>query len=191
MTRARALLLALLLAGSSSAAGEAALTAGVFDPPRPAPEFALRGSNGAELRLSQFRGKVVVLAFGFTSCPEVCPTTLATLARARAKLGARSRDLQVLYVTVDPERDDSERMRSYLAGFDRSFLGATGSEAQLAAVRRDYGVAADKKVVDGQASFAHSTSTYLIGRDGSLRAMMPYGHPADDYAHDVAILLER
>jgi protein SCO1/2 len=176
---------------SAAPAGAAApeLRAGVFDPPRPAPEFALDGSNGAELRLSRFAGKVVLLAFGFTSCPEVCPTTLSTLARARKKLGARAGDVQVVYVTVDPARDSASRMREYLAGFDASFLGGTGSEDRLAAVRRDYGVTAERRGSGADYSFAHSSFTYLIDRRGSLRALMPYGHSAEDYAHDVAILL--
>ena len=87
---------------------------------------------------------MVALAFGFTSCPEVCPTTLAVLAQARKKLGAKASELQVVYVTVDPERDDAARMKQYLAGFDPSFVGGTGTDAQLAAVRREFGVQADQ-----------------------------------------------
>jgi protein SCO1/2 len=188
---ARACALALsLLAAAPAAVAAPELRAGVFEPPRPAPDFALDGSNGAELRLSQFAGKVVLLAFGFTSCPEVCPTTLATLAQARKKLGARAGQVQVVYVTVDPARDSAARMREYLAGFDSTFLGGTGSEERLAAVRKDYGVTADKRGSGADYSFAHSSFTYLIDRRGSLRALMPYGHSAEDYAHDVAILLE-
>ncbi len=185
----RALLLALCLV--AAAEGET-LKAGVFDPPRAAPDFALRGSNGKELRLATYKGKVVILAFGFTSCPEVCPTTLATLAETRKKLGAQAADTQIVYVTVDPERDDAARMSKYLAGFDETFVGGTGSEAQLAAVRADYGITASKKPsADGSYSVAHSSYTYLIDRAGTLRALMPYGQSADDYAHDVRILLAR
>jgi len=174
----------------AGASGADALRAGVFDPPRPAPDFALAGSNGAPLRLSAYRGKVVVLAFGFTSCPEVCPTTLATLASARQQLPAeQARDVQVVYVTVDPERDDAARMKSYLAGFDPSFVGGTGSEEALAAVRGDYGISATRRASADGYGYSHSSFTYLIDRAGSLRALMPYGHPADDYAHDLAILL--
>ena len=84
-------------------------------PPRQAPEFSLQGSDGRELNLSRYRGKVVLLGFGFTSCPSVCPTTLATLAQARRKLGAAAADVQIVYITVDPERDNAERMKEYLA----------------------------------------------------------------------------
>jgi protein SCO1 len=180
-----------LAAASARGEGDARLRAGEFEPPRAAPDFALAGSNGGELRLSQFKGKVVVLAFGFTSCPEVCPTTLATLAEARKKLGERAADVQVVYVTVDPGRDDPARMKSYLAGFDPSFVGGSGSETALAAVRKDYGVSAERKGAGESYSYSHSSYTYLIDRAGSLRALMPYGHSADDYAHDVAILLAK
>jgi protein SCO1/2 len=181
--RALALALALLAASDST------LRAGVFDPPRAAPDFALRSSNGGELRLSRYRGKVVLLAFGFTSCPEVCPTTLATLAAARKKLGAEAKDVQVVYVTVDPERDDAARMKKYLAGFDPAFVGGTGTEEQLAAVRKSFGITATRKPSGDSYSYSHSSYVYLIDRQGQLRALMPYGQAADDYVHDLRILL--
>jgi protein SCO1/2 len=181
----------LLLALFLLAADDAALRAGSFDPPRVAPDFSLRGSDGAELKLSHYRGKVVILGFGFSSCPEVCPTTLATLAQARKKLGAQAREVQVVYVTVDPERDDAERLRSYLTAFDPTFIGGTGTPEQLEAVRRDYGIAATRTTLGSSYAFSHSSFTYLIDREGKLRALMPYGHAPGDYAHDVKILLER
>ena len=181
----------LLLAAGLVAADGASLRAGVFDPPRVAPDFALRGSDGAELALRHYRGKVIVLQFGFTSCPKVCPTTLASLAEARRKLGAQASALQVVYVTVDPERDDVGRLQKYLAGFDPSFVGGTGTEDQLEAVRRDYGVAAARISSDADYTFSHSSYTYLIDREGRLRALMPYGQPSDDYVHDVKVLLEQ
>lgn len=184
-----ALLPLLLLAGAARAADDAGLRAGVFSPPRPAPDFSLRGSDGAELKLSRYRGKVVVLEFGFTSCPDVCPTTLAALAAAREKLGAKGSELQVVYVTVDPERDDPARLREYLARFDATFIGATGTAEELAAVRREYGIAATRNTSEAGTTFSHSSYTYLIDREGSLRALMPYGHAADDYVHDVERLL--
>ena len=189
---ALAALLALpVLAAAAEAPEGPGLKAGVFSPPRAAPEFALRGSDGTELKLSRYRGKVVILEFGFTSCPDVCPTTLAALAQVRKKLGAEGDQLQVVYVTVDPERDDAERLRTYLAAFDPSFVGATGSAKQLAAVRQEYGIAASKHASATGYTFSHSSYTYLIDREGNLRALMPYGQTADDYVHDVKILLEQ
>lgn len=180
----------LLLAADPADAGDADLRAGAFTPPRPAPAFSLRGSDGAPLDLDRYRGKVVVLAFGFTSCSSVCPVTLATLAQARRKLGADADDFQVVYVTVDPERDDAARMREYLAKFDPSFVGGTGSEEELAAVRNEYGILASKLETGSGYTVAHASYTYLIDREGRLRALVPYGSSADDYAHDLGILLQ-
>jgi protein SCO1 len=181
----------LFLAAAVSAADDSSLRAGVFSPPRAAPDFSLQGSDGAELQLSRYRGKVVILAFGFTSCPDVCPTTLATLAGTRKKLGAQANQLQVIYITVDPETDNPERMRKYLGSFDPTFVGGSGTAEQLAAVRQDYGIAVTQKVVGTSSTFSHSSYTYLIDRNGRLRALMPYGQSSDDYVHDVKILLNQ
>ena len=174
---------------SALAADKPTLKAGVFEPPREAPGFTLQASNGGEVTLADHSGKVVLLGFGFTSCPEVCPTTLAVLAQARKRLGEQGNQVQVVYVTVDPERDDANRMRAYLRGFDPTFIGATGKPEQLAAVRKDYGVMAERKNIGNSYSMAHSSSVYLIDRNGLLRAMMPYGRLPDDYVHDVRALL--
>jgi protein SCO1 len=189
--RRSTILLALLHAGLPTGAAEAAeLKAGIFEPARPAPGFSLPASDGSDLNLERFRDKVVVLGFGFTSCPDVCPVTLAILAQARRKLGELADDLQVVYITVDPERDDAEQMRKYLAAFDPTFIGGTGTDEQLAAVREEYGIIAKKQVEGDNYTFAHSSYTYLIDRDGKLRALMTYGHSAEDFAHDIRILLQ-
>ncbi|MBL8268465.1 SCO family protein [Steroidobacter sp.] len=187
--RARLAALLMALAASMSAVAADALKSGVFEPPRAAPELSLQASKGGQLSLADYRGKVVLLGFGFTSCPEVCPTTLATLAQARKKLGAQGEQVQVVYVTVDPERDSADRMRAYLGGFDPSFIGGTGTPAQLATTRKNYGVMAEKKPIGNSYSVAHSSSVYLIDRKGLLRGMMPYGRLPDDYVHDVRALL--
>jgi protein SCO1 len=167
-----------------------AFKAGMFDPPREAPDFRLQSSAGHELTMSQYRGKVVLLAFGFTSCTEVCPTTLNTFAVAHRKLGAAAADVQVVYITVDPGRDVPARLAKYLASFDHSFVGGTGTEAELAAVRRNYGISAEKKVIGDDYTYAHSSFAYLIDRHGRIRGLMPYGHSPDDYVNDLTILLK-
>ena len=166
------------------------LKAGVFNPPAPAPGFALRGSDGsADVGPARFKGKVLLMSFGFTQCPAVCPTTLATLAQARKDLGAAAAGVQVLFVTVDPERDDAARLKAYLAAFDDSFVGATGGADALAAVRRHYGVTASKMAMGQGYGVDHTSSVYVIDRQGRLRAMMPYGRSAKDYVHDLRVLL--
>jgi protein SCO1/2 len=189
LARAAVVALACALAAMAAAQGPK-LKAGVFDPPREAPDFMLQGSDGRDLTLSRYRGRVVVLGFGYTSCPDVCPTTLSTLAQARRQLGAAGADVQVLYVTVDPGRDGRERMKKYVGAFDPTFIGATGSAPQLAAVRKSYGVQAEKKGTGDSYVVAHSSYTYLIDRQGRLRALMPYGRPPADYVHDITLLLK-
>jgi protein SCO1 len=184
-----AALVSVAAAGAPAAHAEQ-LRAGVFSPARMAPDFKLNGSDGSEVTLARYRGKIAIVVFGFTACPTVCPTTLRTLAEARKQLGADAAQLQIVYITVDPERDDVERMRAYLASFDPTFVGATGTAAALEAVRREYGIFANRESTGESYSFSHSSYTYLVDRDGRLRALMPYGQKPEDYVHDIRILLE-
>ncbi|HYC55262.1 MAG TPA: SCO family protein [Candidatus Binatia bacterium] len=189
---AAALLPALLVAALPLRATAAELKAGTFAPARQAPDFTLRGSDGTDLTLQRYRGKVVILFFGFTNCPAVCPTTLSTLAKARKQLTPQeAAQVQVVYITVDPERDSQARLKEYLAGFDATFVGGTGSEEQLSAVRKEYGIMATREAVGTSYAYNHSASTYLIDCDGKLLALMPYGQPPDDYVHDLRILLQK
>jgi protein SCO1/2 len=178
---------------NAHAADTLGLKAGVFDPPRMAPDFTVRGSDGKELKLSQYRGKLVLLEFGYTSCVDVCPVSLAMLADARKQLGAHATQLQVIYVTVDPERDTPERMKNYLRAFDPSFIGATGTPQQMERVRRDYGITATKKMIEGSKTdyvVGHSSYLYFVDRKGNLRALLPFGRTAADVVHDATLLLK-
>jgi protein SCO1 len=193
MTRALFGLMILLLALPALATDQAALKSGVFDPPRAAPDFNLPASTGGEFKLASQRGKIVVLGFGFSHCPDVCPVTLAVLAQARKQLGELAGQMQVVYVTVDPERDTPERLREYLTLFDKSFIGVTGVPEKLKSLREAYGILAaraeNKDAPDGYVVH-HSTYVYLIDRAGLLRALVPFGKTAGDIAHDVKILLQ-
>lgn len=183
------MLLSMTTHGAAPAAEVDALKAGVFNPAREAPDFSVRGSDGAALTLKRYRGKVVVLGFGYTSCPNVCPVTLAVLAQAHRKLEALGAQVQVIYLTVDPERDSAERLKEYLASFDPTFVGGTGTSLQMAAVCKSYGVTAEKHGTGTDYAVAHSSFVYLITREGKLQALMPFGHKADDYVHDISALL--
>ncbi len=189
----RAAVLMLLGTGTLGAAPadlEPTLHAGMLSPVMTAPELALDGTDGKPLNLARFRGKVVLLAFGFSNCGEVCPITLATLAAARRKLGRDAHEVQVVYVTADPERDTATQLWKFLSAFDGTFVGGVGTRAQIDVAQKSFGVSSDKVVsADGTFSVGHSSSIYMIDRAGGLRAVMPYGHPVDDFVHDLRILL--
>jgi protein SCO1 len=183
--------LAIMLSCSTLAHAAPALKSGVFSPARTAPDIAQKAADGADFRLSALRGKVVVLEFGFTHCPAVCPASLAALAGARQKLGPHADRLQVVFVSVDPERDTPARLKTYLAQFDPGFIGLTGTPEQMAAIRKDYGITATKHPIGGSKAdyqVAHSSYLYFIDRKGSLRALMPFGRPIDEIVHDVNLL---
>jgi protein SCO1 len=193
----RALLALLVSVGVALAAGAASaptsapvMKAGMLSPVMPAPPLEVEGTDGRAVDLARFRGKVVLVAFGFSHCGEVCPITLATLAGARKKLGAEAADVQVVYVTVDPERDTAAQMKKYLANFDPTFIGGVGTPEQIDAAQKKWGVSS-KKIPhgDGNYTVGHSSSIYMIDRAGGLRAVMPYGRGVDDFVHDLRILL--
>ena len=183
----------LVLTAAASAASppaESALKAGVLSPVMPAPQLELDSTQGTPLNLAAYHGKVVLLAFGFSNCGEVCPITLATLAGARKKLADAAKDVQVVYVTVDPERDTAAQMKKYLGSFDATFVGGVGTRAQIDEAQKRYGISSKKLVnADGSYTIGHSSSIYMIDRAGGLRAVMPYGHTVDDFVHDLKILL--
>lgn len=185
-------LMAVSHASESVASKSPALKSGVFEPPRMAPDFSLPSSRDNQFHLNQQRGKMVVLGFGFTHCPNVCPMTLANLAQVKKNLGAEADQVQIVYVTVDPERDNPARLREYLANFNNDFVGVTGTPEELSAVRQAYGIIAKKELNKNGTDYEvhHSSYIYLIDREGLLRALVPFGKSADDITHDIKILLQ-
>ena len=179
-----ALFLAAAAAGAQAPARESAeaerlvaeLTSGTV--PVGAP-FALRDAHGRLRRLEDFRGKVVVLYFGFTFCPDVCPTDLAQISKALRSLGPRAKQVQPLFVTLDPRRDTPRLLRRYVRSFHPSIMALTGSEAQVRAVARSYKVYFER-VPDtrGGYTIAHAAFTFVIGRDSRYREYVPPGTPA-------------
>ncbi|MBN2387932.1 MAG: SCO family protein [Anaerolineales bacterium] len=163
-----------------------------YEPPAPAFDFGLAAPDGRTVRLGDFRGQAVLLFFGYTSCPDVCPTTLAELRQVRADLGGDAERVQVVFVTVDPERDTPERIQNYVSAFDPSFVGLSGDLAELEAVWEAYGVF--REIDDTTFTAAgylvtHSARTYLIDPDGNLFLSYGYGTPPDDVLHDIRLLL--
>lgn len=162
---------------------EAAFNGSVISPAIEAPEITLTGSTGDAVRLSDYRGKVVLVFFGYTSCPDECPATLAILRQVRADLGTEGAEVQVLLVTTDPAQDTPEQLANYLSAFDPTFIGLTGSGSDLEAVYGDYGVT----VMEGGET--HSTRVYVIDRDGKLGLTLPYGMTPAEILHDLRLLL--
>jgi len=181
--------LAISRPGGGEAVQAQPLRAGLYNPPAKAPDFILSGSDGSDVTLARYRGKVILLTFGFTYCAAVCPTTLSTLAQVRKSLGTEGDSVQVVFVTVDPKRDTAAQLADYLRAFDRGFIGATGDPAALDAVREKYGVTAVQQGDGPDYAMAHTSSIFLIDGAGKLRAMMPFGHEPADFVHDIRYLL--
>jgi protein SCO1/2 len=159
----------------------------------PVADFTLTAHTGEPVRLSDWRGRWVALYFGYTFCPDVCPTTLAQLAQARRRLGAEAARVQVLMVTVDPERDTPERLAAYVRAFDPSFVGLTGTPAAIAAVAGPLGVYFARQEVEGAAGYLvdHTASVLLLDPQGRLRLIWPPNTSPELMAEDLSYLLRR
>jgi protein SCO1/2 len=142
--------------------------------------------------LSSYKGKIVVVAFGFSSCPTICPVTMAKLSQVWKDLGAESENVQTLFISVDPDRDTPERLRDFVTPFHPSFLGLTGTNEELAKVRKSYGIIASKVASKNKElgyEVHHSSSLHVIDREGKLRVLIPFGTTEADIVHDLKILL--
>ncbi len=156
----------------------------------PAPTVDLIAHTGARVSLDDYAGKVVVLYFGYTFCPDVCPTTLSRLATARGLLGDRADDVQVLMVSVDPERDTPDVLAKYVPAFDESFIGLTGTRQEVAQLATVYGVYFEKTEVEGAAGYLvdHTATVMVVDRDGFLKLVLPFDITAADIADDLGYL---
>ena len=156
-----------------------------------AKDLPLTDVNGQKRSLKDFSGKVVAVFFGYTQCPDVCPTTLQELLEVKQALGADGAKLQPIFVSLDPERDTPEVLKAYLANFDESFVGLTGTPEELAAVAKDFKIFF-KKVpgkTEGTYTLDHSAGTYLFDTQGRLRVYERYGAGPQLLAQDVKALL--
>ncbi|MBL8049917.1 MAG: SCO family protein [Anaerolineales bacterium] len=163
------------------------------EPFPPAPEIDLKKADGTTFKLSEQKGKVTLLFFGYTSCPDFCPTTLAEMKQVLDALDNDAEKVQVVFVTVDPEKDTSEKMQEYVNRFNSSFIGLSGSQAELQTIWTGYGIfraetdteTALGKVID------HTVRLYLIDLDGNLRLSYAYGTPYQDVVADIELLLSQ
>jgi protein SCO1/2 len=153
-------------------------------------DFSLTDQQGARRSLSEFKGKAVALFFGYTHCPDVCPTTMAEYASAMKQLGADAAKVQVLFITVDPARDTVKVLSSYVPFFDKRFIGLTGTPDEVGKVTSQFKVVAERKpAAGGDYSIDHTAGSYLIDPQGQLRVYEPNGTPAAALAHDLVALV--
>jgi protein SCO1 len=155
-------------------------------------DLRLPDADGRERSLNDFRGKVVVLFFGYTQCPDVCPTTLSEIAQAKQLLGPDGARVQGVFVTLDPERDTPQVLKAYLANFDPTFVALRGTPEQTAAVAKDFKIFYQKVPgkTPGSYTLDHSAAAYVYDPEGRLRLYTRYGSGPQALASDVKLLLD-
>lgn len=154
-----------------------------------AADFRLTDHNGQPRSLADFKGKVVAVFFGYTQCPDVCPTTLADLAQTMKVLGEDAGKVQVLFITVDPERDNPQMLAQYVPAFHPSFLGLYGDAQVTAQVAKSFHVGYQKQVTASGYTVDHSVGTFLVDPAGRVRLRAPLAQRADWLAEDIRLLL--
>lgn len=155
-------------------------------------DFALKDHLGRDRTIKDFKGKIVTVFFGFTQCPEVCPTTMAEMSQVRKLLGSDGNKLQVLFITVDPERDSPEIMKAYMTNFDPDFLALLPTPQQLVAVAKEFKVFY-KRVEGGSPgryTMDHTAGTYVFDTNGRIRLFSRYGSGAEVVARDLRQLIQ-
>lgn len=154
-------------------------------------DFALTDHTGKARTLADYRGKAVVVFFGYTQCPDVCPSTLADLAQARAQLGSAGDKVQVLFVTLDPQRDTQQLLAQYVPGFDATFVGLRGTDEQTAATAKEYKVFFQKVAGKTPDTYTldHTAGCYVYDTQGKLRLFLKHGLPVEAIVADLKRLL--
>lgn len=163
----------------------------VMQNPSGAPDFSLMSNTGQRVNLDDFRGKLVVLYFGYTFCPDVCPATLVEIAGAMDILGEDAAKVQTIMISVDPERDTPEVLGEYVAHFDPSFLGVTGTEDEIAELATLYGIFYEKHEGSAASGYLidHTATVLVVDENGALKLILPFGTTADEIAEDLAHML--
>ncbi len=152
-------------------------------------DFTLTGADG-EVSLSDFRGKVTLLYFGYTFCPDVCPATMVELKKAMEELGSDGEDVQIVMVSVDPLRDTPEKLKEYVAHFHPSFIGLTGTDEEIAAVAIPLGIFYEKHEGSAKSGYLidHTATVAVVDKDGYLRLIYPFDTAGEDIAKDLRYL---
>ena len=165
----------------------------VINPPLPVTDFSLQTANGESFRLSDQKGKIVLLFFGYTSCPDVCPITLGTFKEVHERLGDDAQQVKFVMITSDLDRDTPDKVAAYAARFNPDFVGLSGNLADLKRVWDDLGVYVEKQDSGSAAGYlvSHTASVYVLNQNGSLFMTFPYGTTADDMTDDTVQILKR
>ena len=155
-------------------------------------DFSLTGSEGKTVSLEDFRNKVVLIYFGYTFCPDVCPITLSNLKLIMLDLGEKAEDVQVIFISIDPERDTYEKLKDYVPYFHPTFIGLTGSDADIAAVAKKYQTIYLKQKVESEAGYlmAHTDVVILVDQNGRYRGRYKSKYDLDKLTTDIRWLLE-
>ncbi|MDE2429927.1 MAG: SCO family protein [Burkholderiales bacterium] len=157
-----------------------------------AKDFALTDHNGKPRTLADFKGKAVVIFFGYTQCPDVCPTTMVEMANVMKQLGGLADRVQVLFVTIDPERDTQSLLANYVPNFDPRFLGLYGNAEATAKVAKDFKVFYQKVPgrTPGSYTMDHTAGSYVFDPEGHIRLFLRHGQGAEPIVHDLKLLLK-
>jgi protein SCO1/2 len=173
--------------GGPSPSGQGSLV----EPPTRLSDFTLTSQTGAPVSLEELRGRVVLLFFGFTNCPDICPLTLGEFKNVKRLLGPDAERAAFIFISVDGERDNAERLRTYVGAFDPAFIGLQGDTATLDRIGPEYDLVYRKQETGGSGGYAmaHTATAFLIDPEGKLRIVFPYGTPAEALATDVRTFL--
>ena len=185
----------LFSAGCQAFAPAYELKGNSLDPPLPIPNFELMASDGQPFRLSESGGEITLVFFGYTFCPDVCPTTLAEVKQALAKLDPPDRQrVRVIFISADPERDTPEKLSKYLAAFNPDFIGLTDDFEKVQEVMKPFGAYAEKEDVEGSAIgylVTHTARLYLLNAKREIMLTYPFGFQADELHSDLTYLLQQ
>lgn len=162
----------------------------VLQSPQPAPDFTLQGATG-NVSLSDFRGKMVILYFGYTYCPDVCPASMSAVAGAMEIIGKKAERVQVIMVSVDPDRDTPAEIDAYAKHFNPNFVGVTGSAEEIAQVATLYGIYYAKEEGSAASGYLveHTATLMVIDERGALKLLLPFGVTAEEIAADLNYML--
>ena len=183
--------LALMLVGWQIVQQSYRYQGSLIEHPQPAPDFTLTDQSGSPFHLSEQRGQIVLMFFGYTNCPDVCPLTLAEYREIKSQLGEKADQVEFVVITVDPERDTPERMQAYVSSFDPAFIGLSGDLAEMEKVWSGYWVYRAKVETGSASGYAmdHTARMYLIDRAGDLRLTYPYGFEVEKIVADLEHML--